>query len=72
MKVIESYWKDTVAVCLRVSWRLFRLTHFLTLLQVVMQFLFHQTKEREKCFGFTTKTYFIFVDLCIYFQNMKI
>ena len=65
MKVTESYWKDTVAVCLRVSGRLFPLTHFLTFLQVVMHFLFDQTKEREKCFGFITKTYFIFVDLYI-------
>ena len=72
MKVIESYWKDTVAVCLLVPGRLLWLTNFLTFLQVVMHFLFDQTKEREKCFGFITKTYFIFADLCIYFQNMKI
>ena len=30
-----------------------------------MQILFDQTKERENAFGFITKTYFIFVDLCI-------
>ena len=28
---------------------------FLTFLQVIMQFAFDQTKEREKCFGFTIK-----------------
>ena len=65
MKAIESYWKGTVAFCLLVSGRLLWLTHFLAFLQLVMQILFDQTKERKKCFGFITKTYFIFVDLCI-------
>jgi hypothetical protein len=65
MKVIESYWKDTVAVCHNTNSSIINVSNFLTFLQVVMQFLFDQTKEREKCFGFITKTFFIFVALCI-------
>ena len=65
MQVIESYWKDTVAVCLLVSPGLSCVTHFLTFLQELCKFLFDQTKERENSFGFITNTYVIFIDLRI-------
>ena len=48
MKAIESYWKDTVAVCLMVPGRLFPLTHFLTFLQVVMQFFIRPNERARK------------------------
>ena len=67
MKVIESYGKY---IRWKVPWyhqsnALSFVTHFLTFLQLIMQILFDQTKERESAFGFITSTYFIFVDLCI-------
>jgi len=33
-------------------------------------FSFDQTKERKNAFGFITKIYFIFVDLCIEFLDL--
>ena len=57
MKAAESYWKDTVAVCLVLSAGSSRLlisdlssSSYANL----SKFLFDQTKERKKCFGFAT------------------
>ena len=55
MKATESYWKDTAAVCWGDTMsRFIRISNFLAFLRVFMIFLFDQTKEREKCFGFIT------------------
>ena len=55
MKVIESYWKDTVAGTLPIYYQhIIRFSGFLAFLQIVMQYLFDQTKERYKIPGFTT------------------
>ena len=65
MKVIESYWQDTAAVCrdTKTGLRSLVISDFPS--SSYAFFLFDQTKERKKRFGFITQTYFIFVDLCI-------
>ena len=66
MKVIESYWKDAVAVCLMAPGVFFRCNSFSDFPSTnYAKILSDQTKERKKFFGFITSTYFIFVDLCI-------
>ena len=64
MKVTESYEKYTVEGCHDTINQVSCVTRFLNFLQLIIQFLFDQLKERENSFGFITKTYFIFVDLC--------
>ena len=52
MKVIESYWKGTMAVCLILTEFSVKLTSDFP--SKVCKISFDQTKEREKCFGFIT------------------
>ena len=71
MKAIESYWKGTVAVCpvLSSGFSCLVISDFPS--KVLQKTLFDQTKERKKCFGIIAYTYFIFVDLCMTFLDLR-